>query len=959
MRSPIRRPVGRLTLLAALTACLFGLLPLAAGRAVPWASGAEAAAPANAAPPGAAPATPATPATSGTAAAQGGDELDPKYLDPKYKDWLDEVAPLISLRERQVFLALGRDYQRDAFIERFWAVRDPFPQTPQNELRDAWEPRAKLARERYGNVTEDRARVLLIHGEPSSVFRSRCSEVVLPLEIWSYEHTQYIRHGYAVVFVQDQGAARGRYRLWTPSEGPSTLLTLAARSRHPTTDDTNALEGCSEAGDIAGFLSEAIDERQVETRGKILPRPSEEWLSGFAAATTDVPTGAEALAAELDISYPGRSGSRTVMQGVVRIRRDAARPQVLDNHAFYSFVVDGEVLRKDELFEHFRYRFNFPEGAMGAGTPMAAKTAAPGAAPQATAAAGAGSAQAQAAAQATTATPAAEIPVVFQRLLRPGVYSLVLRVEDSGGRRYFRAERDLEVPAVTAEAPDTQQAAAAAGGGAPAGGAAGTDAAGTPGPAASAASAASSGRGGHAATAAALAEANATLRAADQTVRLLPIPEGLLIGALRVDAQVDGNGIDHVRFLLDGRPMLSKRRPPYSVDLNLGPQPRAHIVRVVAEAADGRLLAEDQVLLNAGPHRFAVRLLEPQAGKHYSQSLRAEAKLEVPEGEKLDRLEIYSNDTLVATLYQPPWTQPLLVPETGKLTFVRAVAYLADGNSTEDLVLVNSPNPGERIDVQMVELYTTVTDHRGHPVDGLARDNFKVYEDGSEETLRRFERVQDLPIYAGVLLDTSGSMADQLDTAVEAALRFFQTVIQAKDRASVITFNGQPNLAVRFTNDHEVLAGGLAGLHADGNTALYDSIIYALYYFGGVRGKRAIVLLTDGKDEGSKFRYTDALEYAKHSGIAFYTIGLGQTAKEPDIRMKLQQLAGETGGRAYSIDRVSELAGTYRSIENELRSQYLLAYQSSKQGNDGKFRAVAVKLDRPGLEARTVPGYYP
>ena len=70
-------------------------------------------------------------------------------------------------------------------------------------------------------------------------------------------------------------------------------------------------------------------------------------------------------------------------------------------------------------------------------------------------------------------------------------------------------------------------------------------------------------------------------------------------------------------------------------------------------------------------------------------------------------------------------------------------------------------------------------------------------------------------------------------------------------------------------------------------------------------------------------------------------------------------LAGETGGRAYSIDRVSELAGTYRSIENELRSQYLLAYQSSKQGNDGKFRSVEIKLDRPGLEARTVPGYYP
>ncbi|MBV8202490.1 MAG: VWA domain-containing protein [Acidobacteria bacterium] len=379
----------------------------------------------------------------------------------------------------------------------------------------------------------------------------------------------------------------------------------------------------------------------------------------------------------------------------------------------------------------------------------------------------------------------------------------------------------------------------------------------------------------------------------------------------------------------------------------------------MAEGANGATLAEDQVLLNAGPHRFGVRLLEPQAGKRYVASLRAEAKVDVPEGEKLDRLELYRDDALVATLYQPPWTQVILLPEAGKLSIVRAVAYLPDGNASEDTVLVNSPNPGERIDVQLVELYTTVTDRRGHPIDGLSREDFKVYEDGVEQTVRRYERVENLPIYAGVLLDTSGSMVDHLDTAVQAAQRFFQTIIQPKDRAAVITFSGQPNLAVRFTNDREVLAGGLAGLRADGNTALYDSIIYALYYFGGVRGKRAIVLLTDGKDEGSRFRYSDALEYAKHSGIAFYTIGLGQIAQQADIRMKLVQIANETGGRSYFIDRVIELSGVYRGIESELRSQYLLAYQSSKQGSDGKFRTVEVKLNRPGLEARTVPGYYP
>ncbi len=910
------------------------------------------------APPPTPPTAATTPATAPPGVAASLDDLagggsGAGDLDPKYRAWLEEVAPLINERERKVFLALNRDYQRDEFIQKFWDVRDPYPETPQNELRDEWEERIKAARDRYGNVTEDRARVLLIHGEPAHVFHSRCSDVVLPLEIWSYEKMKRSRREYAVVFVQDMGAVRGRYRLWAPGEGLLPLLAMQARSRYVEhADDSAALASCLEGSDIAGYLTEAIDEKQLEEKGHVLPRPSDEWLSSFAAASTDLPAGATPLPADLDISFPGRAGSRTVMQGLVHVPRQATAPEQVGDRSFFAFVVDGEVLRNDQLFEHFRYRFSFPvEAPAAAPAAKAAASAAPaaGSATSATSAAPAATS-----AEGVPGTGGSEIPLVFQRYFRPGTYTLLLKVEDIGGKRFYRAERDLNVPAVaapvqtaalpgapgTAATPTTPAAAPAAGGGA-------------------GATTASTAAGPGSAPGAQLAEANAAIRAGDQTVRLLPPQDGLLTGAVRIEAIADGGGIDHVRFQLDGKPALTKRHSPYSVDLNLGSQPRAHVVKAFAEGADGKVLAEDQLVLNAGPHRFSVRLIEPQAGKMYRASLRAEAQVEVPEGEKLDRLELYRNDALVATLYQPPWTQPILLPASSQVSYVRAVAYLADGNSCEDLVLVNSPNPGERIDVQMVELYTTVTDRRGRPVDGLQRDDFKVYEDGAEQSVRRFERVQDLPIYAGVLLDTSGSMLDHLDTAVQAALSFFHTVITPKDRAAVITFNGEPNLAVRFTNNSEVLAGGLAGLRADGSTALYDSIIYTLYYFGGVRGKRAVVLLTDGKDEGSRFRYAEALEYAKHSGIAFYTIGLGLTAKEPDIRMKLVEIADQTGGRSFFIDRVVELSGAYRQIEAELRSQYLIAYQSTKQGSDGKFRNVEVKLDRSGMAARTVPGYYP
>ncbi len=838
-----------------------------------------------------------------------GQSPDAAELAPRYRTWLEDVALLISPKEKAVFLALKKDYQRDTFMRRFWEVRDPFPQTPQNELKDRWEQRIAIARERFGGITDDRARMLLFNGEPAEIYPVHCAEL-LPLEIWSYPGTDRIRSHFSLVFV-----ARGRtsYKLWAPNDGLSPLLSGELRV---STDNTargfqQIGELCSRGDDISSRLAEALDWRQVETSQKLIPKPGEEWLSTFSSYGTELPEGAATFPAQVDLSFPGRFGSRTVVQALVSVPREAVKPERIEGSPVnsYVFTVDGEVLSKDDLFEHFRYRFALPEAEV-------------------------------------TAMPGGKIPLVFQRFLRPGSYSLVLKIEDTAGKSYFREQRELEVPIVTTVTGAAPEAAPAAA------------------PAASA-------------PAAALAEANSTLATAvpsggtaaspgsdEQMLRLLPPPPGLITGKARMEAIAAGTGIAKVTFELDGKPILTKSKPPFSVELNLGAQPRIHTLKALALDAGGAKVAEDQIELNAGPHRFAVRLVEPQPGKTYKASLRAQAQVDVPEGDKLDRVEIFLNDNRVATLYQPPFTQPILLPQRKDVTWVRAVAYLADGNSTESTVLVNAPELTGHLDVQFVELYTSVVDGKGRPVEGLKKEDFKVEEDGAPQLVRRFELVKDVPIYAGILLDTSASMseASKLEEAVKGSLRFFQKVITPKDRASVITFNSQPTLAVRFTNDETVLAGGLAGLKADGNTALYDSIIYSLYYFGGIKGKRAIILLSDGKDEGSHYSYADALEYARRSGVAIYTVGINLSRQDADVRLKLSRLSDETGGRVFMIEKASELERVYDVIQSELRSQYLLAYQSSKEkapGDAEKFRTVEVKVTRPGLEAKTLRGYYP
>src|SRR6185436_7860460 len=161
--------------------------------------------------------------------------------------------------------------------------------------------------------------------------------------------------------------------------------------------------------------------------------------------------------------------------------------------------------------------------------------------------------------------------------------------------------------------------------------------------------------------------------------------------------------------------------------------------------------------------------------------------------------------------------------------------------------------------------------------------------------------------------------------------------------------------AVKFTKDITTLAGGLAGLKAERGTALYDSIVFCLYYFNGVKGQRAVLLLSNGKDEGSRFAFNDALDYARRSGVTLYTIGLGGDAD----KRTLSKLAEETGGRSFFVDSVEGLPAIYKSIEEELRSQYLLGYQSTNTSGQTGFRAVEVKTDRSGLEAKTIRGYYP
>ncbi len=158
---------------------------------------------------------------------------------------------------------------------------------------------------------------------------------------------------------------------------------------------------------------------------------------------------------------------------------------------------------------------------------------------------------------------------------------------------------------------------------------------------------------------------------------------------------------------------------------------------------------------------------------------------------------------------------------------------------------------------------------------------------------------------------------------------------------------------------HDAVQIAFRDLPAVGNTSLHDALVYSLYQLRGIRGRKALVLLSDGDDTASLVSYADALEFARRSGAAVYTIGLDVGAAQLAIRGKLEKLASETGGRSFFVSKAVELSGVYADISRELRSQYLLAFAPEPPGKDGVFSEVEVKAQGGKLKTRAPRGYYP
>ncbi len=439
---------------------------------------------------------------------------------------------------------------------------------------------------------------------------------------------------------------------------------------------------------------------------------------------------------------------------------------------------------------------------------------------------------------------------------------------------------------------------------------------------------------------------------------LVPPESEVVFGLWRAEALVTGERVAKVAFLLDGQVQLTRRRPPFTAELRLSEFPTEQTIRAEGYDANGELVAADEVIINQPRGELRVRILEPPRGRTSRGSVTAKAEVVVPEEKSVARVEFLVNDALQVTVEKPPWEARVDVPPGEELVYLTVVAELNDGARSEDVRFLVAPDYVEEVAVNLVELFTTVTDKNGLLIRGLEKDEFEVWEDGRPQKIAKFELVENLPLTLGIAIDTSGSMFESLGEAQRAAVGFLENIITPRDRCFAVAFADRPALLMERTSDVGAVAAALEDLIADGSTSLHDAIVTSLYYYRGIRGRRAMVLLSDGEDTSSSLDFAESLEYARRSGVSVFAIGLRIGKTDIGVRRKLEKLAEETGGRTFYIKEATELSQVYEEIERELRSQYLVAYNSDQQGERGKYHEVEIKVRSGKLKARTVRGYY-
>ncbi|HEU4403541.1 MAG TPA: VWA domain-containing protein [Candidatus Polarisedimenticolia bacterium] len=375
-------------------------------------------------------------------------------------------------------------------------------------------------------------------------------------------------------------------------------------------------------------------------------------------------------------------------------------------------------------------------------------------------------------------------------------------------------------------------------------------------------------------------------------------------------------------------------------------------------------------LADGGP--VTVRFVEPAPPGLVLGETRLTVEAATSPDARIVRVEIYADDALLSAFENPPYALTWNAGSSFLRRVLKAVAIDSAGRRAETTLVARPLLIGQREEVRLVNVYATVRDRKGEPVLDLARDDFTLLEDGVPQTISHFTSAR-VPLTVALLIDASNSMnlGGKIEMARKAAIDFLESV-DRDDRLLVLPFNDELRGLKEPSSDRRRLREAIEAIRAEGGTALYDALYRTADLLTAAEGRRAILLLSDGRDQaltenepGSLHLFEEALQKAHRAEVAVYTVGLGHHLEnEMDLQYTrsladiLETLARETGGRSYYPERAGQLSRIYTEVASDLKRQYALAYASTNRTRDGGWRSITLRVRRSGLEVQARRGYY-
>jgi VWFA-related protein len=299
------------------------------------------------------------------------------------------------------------------------------------------------------------------------------------------------------------------------------------------------------------------------------------------------------------------------------------------------------------------------------------------------------------------------------------------------------------------------------------------------------------------------------------------------------------------------------------------------------------------------------------------------------------------------------------------------------------VLLAQDQLPSIKVDVDVVSILTSVRDKKGALMPNLQKDDFTILEDGKAQPIKYFTKETDLPLTIGMLVDVSGSQRNLIDIERSAASQFFRDVLRKKDLAFLIMFGEETELLQDYTGSPRLLTDGLGQLRVSSGvsgihpgpvptmggargTVLYDAIyLAASEKLKGEVGRKVIVVITDGVDQGSRMTRNQAIEAAQKSDCVIYSIDYSDPRAYGPFNMgggggegELRKMSDETGGHVYKVDRRHTLEDVFKELQDEMRSQYSIGYTPTNDTKDGSYRHLEVRLANKDLKAQARKGYY-